>query len=302
MLVSVIIPTANRVQLLALLLEALRRQLFDDRFEIIVVDDCLETDLNHLSFETSWVKCTVVRGEGKGPARARNLGVSCAIGLYLVFLDDDSVVDPTYLTRVAEHLERRHNYALGGPQRSIDRKNSFALASEWLADRFVDGERLDEHRFGFTPTNGFALRRSDFQLTGGFSPHFPLAASEDDEFCARWVAAGRCIDVLPELEIQHHFPPTLAAFVSQQWRYGRGAWHFQLSVPLDKQPRVRPMRFYIGLLFGPFRCYGPLRAIPVAALAAFSQFIVWAGYVRGRMVAEPRNAQAVARAAKESAK
>jgi len=302
MLVSVIIPTANRPQLLAQLLEALQRQRFDHQFEIIVVDDCLETDLNHLSFETAYAKCTVMRGEGKGPARARNLGVSCAIGDYLVFLDDDSVVDPSYLERVVEHLERRPNCALGGPQRSIDRENSFALASEWLADRFVDGERLDEHRFGFTPTNGIALRRSDFQLSGGFNPHFPLAASEDDEFCARWVAAGHHIDVLQELEIQHHFPATLASFVSQQWRYGRGAWHLQLNVPPHKRPRVRHISFYIGLLSGPFRSYGLLRAVPMATLTALSQFIVWAGYMRGRVTAEPGNAQAPARAAKESAK
>lgn len=212
MLVSVIIPTANRPRLLAQLLDALRRQLFDRGFEIIVVDDGLETDLNHLCFQTSCVRCTVVRGEGSGPARARNLGVSCAIGVFLVFLDDDSVVDQSYLARVVEHLERRPKCVLGGPQRSIDRKNSFALASEWLADRFVDAGRLDEHRFGFAATNGFALRRSDFQLSGGFSPHFPLAASEDDEFCVRWIAAGHHIDVLQELEIQHHFPATLASF------------------------------------------------------------------------------------------
>src|ERR1700722_8208381 len=249
MLVSVIIPTANRVQLLAQLLDALRGQRFDHLFEIIVVDDCLETDLNHLGFQMNCAKFTLVRGEGKGPARGRNLGASCAIGVYLVFLDDDTVVDPSYLTRVVEHLERRPGYALGGPQRSIDRKNSCALASEWLADRFVDGGRLAEHRFEFATTNGFALRRSDFKLSGGFSPHFPLAASEDDEFCVRWIAAGYHIDVLQDLEIQHHFPATLAAFVSQQWRYGRGAWQFQLVVPRDKQLRVRHPRFYVGLLF-----------------------------------------------------
>jgi GT2 family glycosyltransferase len=301
MLVSVIIPTAKRLRMLEQLLDALRRQLFDHLFEIIIVDDCLETNLNHLCFQTSCCKCTVVRGEGNGPARARNLGASYATGAYLVFLDDDSVVDPSYLARVVEQMERRPNHALGGQQKSIDRNNSFALASEWLADRFVDGERLDSHRFGFAASNGFALRRSDFRRVGGFSPHFPLAASEDREFCVRWIAAGYHIEVLQELEIQHNFPSTLASFVSQQWRYGRGACHFRRCVPPDKRPRVRNIRFYLGLLFGPFRCYQLPRAVRVATLTALSQFIVWAGYVRERVVAAPRNDQAVARAASGSA-
>jgi GT2 family glycosyltransferase len=105
----------------------------------------------------------VVRGEGKGPARARNLGVSHATGTYLVFLDDDSVVDPSYLGRIVKRLQERPGYALAGPQLCIDRKSSFALAGEWLADRFVEAERPDSRRFGFAPSNGFALRRVDFR-------------------------------------------------------------------------------------------------------------------------------------------
>jgi cellulose synthase/poly-beta-1,6-N-acetylglucosamine synthase-like glycosyltransferase len=298
MLISVIIPTANRPRLLAQLLEALRPQLPDRSFEITIVDDCLTTNLNHLGFQTSHCNCTVVRGEGKGPARARNLGASHSTGTYLVFLDDDSVVYPSYLARIVEQMERRPDYALGGPQRSIDRKNSFALASEWLADRFVDAERLDSDRFGFTVSNGFAMRRAAFERSGGFSPNFPLAASEDREFCVRWIAAGFHIDVLQELAIQHHFPATLATFVQQQWRYGRGAFHFQLCVPADQRPRVRKIRFYLGVVFGPLRSYGLLRGARVGILAALSQLIVWAGYMRERASSTTRNGQALARAAR----
>ena len=298
MLISVIIPTANRPRLLAQLLEALRLQLVDRSFEIIIVDDCLTTNLNHLGFQSSHCSCRVVRGEGNGPARARNLGASHSTGTYLVFLDDDSVVYPSYLARIVEQMERRPDYALGGPQRSIDRKNSFALSSEWLAQRFVDAERLDSDRFGFTASNGFAMRREAFQRSGGFSPNFPLAASEDREFCVRWIAAGFHIDVLPELEIQHHFPLTLATFVAQQWRYGRGAFHFRLCVPADQGPRVRNIRFYLGVVFGPFRSHGLLRGVRVGMLAAFSQFLVWAGYLRERALSTPANVQALARAAR----
>jgi hypothetical protein len=167
-----------------------------------------------------------------------------------------------------------------------------------LAHRVVEAGRLDSDRFRFTASNGFAMRRAAFQRSGGFSPNFPLAASEDDEFCVRWIAAGFHVDVLQELAIQHHFPVTLATFAEQQWRYGRGAFHFQLCVPADQGPRVRNIRFYLGVVFGPFRSYGLLRGVRVGMLAALSQLMVWAGYMRERARSTPRNVQALARAAR----
>lgn len=302
MLVSVIIPTANRPRLLAELLESLRRQLFDQPFEIIVVDDCERTNLNYLSFQTSFCKCGVVRGEGKGPARARNLGASYATGTYLVFLDDDSVVDPSYLGRMVKQLQERPGFALSGPQECINCENPFALASKWLADRFVDAERLDPHQFGFAPSNGFALRRADFHEVGAFSAHFPLAAGEDREFCVRWIAAGFRIDVLDELAIQHHFPSTFASFVKQQWRYGRGAFHYRTCVSADQHPRVRSLRFYLGVVSGPLWRYGLRPGLPVCMLTAFSQFMVWAGYMRECASPASRDFPDIALAAKGAAK
>jgi glycosyltransferase involved in cell wall biosynthesis len=84
MTISVIIPTLSRPRLLAQLLESLRSQIFDHSFEIIVIDDRSVTNLDYLSFRTHHCECRVLRGEGKGPARARNLGVEQAKGTYLI--------------------------------------------------------------------------------------------------------------------------------------------------------------------------------------------------------------------------
>jgi GT2 family glycosyltransferase len=298
MLISVIIPTSNRPKLLANLLDALRAQILDRPFEIIVVDDGLRTDLEHLSFQTARCKCTVLHGKGKGSARARNLGVLHAAGSYLVFLDDDSVVDPSYLARVRKDLDERPNSAVAGPQRSIDRQNSFSLAAEWLVDCFVRAERLNPRRFGFAASNGFALRREDFVKSGPFNPHFYLAAGEDREFCGRWISAGFHIDVLDELAIEHHFPTTLRAFWKQQWRYGRGAVHYRMYVSPEKRPRVRSIRFYWDLVFGPLRRHGLSRGARVSLLAALSQLAVWAGYMRERM-ASPKHVSKMAQPATE---
>jgi GT2 family glycosyltransferase len=299
---SVIIPTADRPRLLAKLLDALGCQAIEHRFEIIVVDDSGRTNLEHLRFQTALCTCTILRGEGKGPARARNLGAWHALGAYLVFLDDDSIVDPSYLARISKCLAQHPGHAFAGPQRSIDRENSFALAAEWLADRFVDAERLESRRFTFAASNGFAVERSEFWRVGGFHPGFPLAACEDREFCTRWIAAGCHIEFLEELAIQHHFPATLASFSRQQWRYGRGAVLYSALVSPEKRPRVRSAGFYGSLVLGPFRHYGALRGVRVSLLAALSQAIVWGGYMYETRSPARTQVSEPSRAAREQAK
>lgn len=170
---SVIVPTASRPALLEQLLESLRAQVFDQSFEIIVVDDRSSTDLDHLPFRTDRAECRVLPGEGQGPARARNLGADQARGTYLLFLDDDARVDFSYLARILKEIEARPKHAVSGLQMAIDRRNSFCLAAEWMHHLFVEDQRLSAPLSKFAASNGLALRRADFQQCGGFDPRFP---------------------------------------------------------------------------------------------------------------------------------
>jgi GT2 family glycosyltransferase len=280
---SVIVPTASRPALLEQLLHSLRAQIFDHSFEIIVVDDRCSADLNHLPFRTDRAECRVLPGEGNGPARARNLGADQARGTYLLFLDDDAMVDPLYLARILKEIEARPNHAVSGVQIAIDRGNSFCLASEWMHHLFVKDQRLAAPLSKFAASNGLALRRTDFQQCGGFDPCFPLAAGEDREFSARWIALGFHIIVLNEAAIEHHFPASFASLMKQQWRYGRGAFHFESRLGLKPRAPVRNPRFYLRMLTeAPLR-YGLRRGLLVGMLSWTSQGIIACGYLRERI-------------------
>jgi GT2 family glycosyltransferase len=298
MTISVIIPTASRPRQLAQLLESLRGQVFDRPFEIIVIEDRPVTGSDQLSFRAHQCECRVLRGEGKGPARARNLGVEHAQGSYLLFLDDDTMVDRWYLARVLEALETRPDHAVSGIQTAIARKNSFSLTSEWLLHVFVEDESIAESNAAlkskFAPSNGLALRRGDFQRCGGFDPYFPLAAGEDREFCARWIASGYHVTVLKEAAIEHHFPETFMSLVKQQWRYGRGAFHFQNRARTHLRPHVRSARFYFRMIAEAPRRYGLGRGATVGILCWLSQGIIACGYLRERIWPSPGSAKDVA--------
>jgi GT2 family glycosyltransferase len=280
MTISVIIPT-RRPALVVQLLESLRAQVFDHSFEIILVDDNATKSLERLAFRTDRCECKVLAGGGRGPAQARNLGVKHATGTYLLFLDDDSIVEACYLGRILKELEARPNHAVAGVQVATSPRNPFSLTSEWLLRLFIEDETIASSRSKFAASNGLALRRKDFDGCGGFDPYFPLAAGEDREFCDRWIATGFQIAVSKELTVEHHFPESFAALLQQQWRYGRGRVHYERRG--RRSPRLRSARFYIRMIAAPGFHYGLGKGALVGILAWLSQGAIACGYVRERI-------------------
>lgn len=101
-LLSVIVPTCNRPGLLREALESIRSWAAansDVTLELLVVNDGAPDGLSDL---TSEYGARLLDGPGRGPAAARNVGMSAAHGLFLVFLDDDDAFLPAH---VRTHLE-----------------------------------------------------------------------------------------------------------------------------------------------------------------------------------------------------
>lgn len=288
MIFSVIIPTAGRPRFVAELAGALRAQVFDQPFEILMVNDRCGKDRpgedpRRLEFRAGQRELRVRCGSGAGPAAARNLGASEARGTYLLFLDDDSMVDKLYLARVWKELESHPGCAIAGMQVAIERSNSFSLAAEWLSHGFLQEEALTPPYSKFAATNGLALRRTDFERCGGFDEFFPLAASEDREFSVRWLASGFQFMILKEASVGHHFAHSFPVLMKQQWRYGRGAFHLRSKVAPGLGSRVRSPLFYVRMLTqAPLR-YGFLRGLWIGTLSWLCQAAILAGYLAERI-------------------
>ncbi|MCU4974993.1 glycosyltransferase family 2 protein [Halobacteria archaeon AArc-m2/3/4] len=90
-LVSVIIPTHNRPQLLERAVESVLDQTYDN-LELLVVDDASDerTDLE-ATFDFAAIADYeyIYLDENRGGAEARNVGLDASTGEYLAFLDDD---------------------------------------------------------------------------------------------------------------------------------------------------------------------------------------------------------------------
>lgn len=102
-LVSIIIPTFNRANLIEKTLKSLDNQIYPN-IEIIVIDDGSQDRTREivLGFSAKYKQITYKkRPENlpKGPGSCRNYGVSISVGEYIQFFDDDDVAHPEMISR-----------------------------------------------------------------------------------------------------------------------------------------------------------------------------------------------------------
>lgn len=110
--VSVIIPTSNNKQLLVECLYSLAKVEYGD-LEIIVVDNASSDGTSNIIYE-KFPSVKVVRSDRNlGYARGSNLGIRHAKGTYLILLNDDTLVDPMFVSRLVDAMEIESSAALG---------------------------------------------------------------------------------------------------------------------------------------------------------------------------------------------
>ncbi len=187
-LVSVIIPSYNRAQLLKEAVESVLSQTFTG-FELIIVDDG-STD-NTRSLLSEWVQCTEARVKPLFikhcgmPGAVRNRGVEIAKGKYIAFLDSDDLWKPDKLKKQTDFFKSR-------PEFRITHTREL-----WLRNRKVVSQSGQRHkRDGDIFTDALVkcivgpstvmMERSLFTDTGGFREDLEIA--EDYEFWLRITA------------------------------------------------------------------------------------------------------------------
>lgn len=110
-LVSVLIPTYNRPEMLRLTLDSVLNQTFSD-FEVIVVDDGTPSGENEgICKAFQKVQYFKIANSG-GPSKPRNYGIQKANGKYVAFLDDDDLWLPQKLEKQVEVLENHPEFGL----------------------------------------------------------------------------------------------------------------------------------------------------------------------------------------------
>jgi len=248
---SVVIPTRDRAETLAVTLARLRAQEgVDGQAEIVVVD-------NGSTDETPEVLASAAEGPGlplrclreprPGPAAARNTGVRAANGEIVLFLGDD--VRPAGPGLLAGHLNayRDPNTGVLGRVR-WDPAAGITPLMEWLDS---SGVQFDYGRLRPGPvdpvyhlyTAHVSLPRAALMEVGGFDERFTTAAVEDLELGLRLSRRAFTLQYEPSLEGLHDHHTTYAASLRRAERVGVAAARFHaIHGPHPAVGRPSPMR------------------------------------------------------------
>jgi GT2 family glycosyltransferase len=279
---SIIIPTRDRASQLIQCLEAVARQQYPSTgYEVIVVDDGSAEPVGPaLDAFRSRVNLTVVRQPGQGPAAARQAGAAVARGRWLAFTDDDCRPAPDWLEKLSARLSAAPDRMVGGRTVNGLPDNLYAAASQTLIAYLYHYFNPDPEQARFLVSCNAAASAQLFRAVGGFDSSYPRAAAEDRDLCDRWLRAGHALVYAPEAIVYHYHPLRGRSYLSQHFRYGRGAFAFWRAKGRRSGERVRvePPHFYLNLLRFAFRQPGLLRPWTVAALLAVSQIANAAGF------------------------
>lgn len=285
-LISVIIPTYNRpAQLTACLGSFLGQDYPTGRWELVVVNDGGTPPWPHLPDDLlARLPLRRVRGEHRGPAAARNLGVGHANGSLLAFTDDDCRVLPDWLAQWARGFSESPWHALAGRTLNPFHESLGARSHRYLTDFLYEYMRFPNEDAYLVVTNNAAYRREVFESLGGFDEAFAFA-TEDRELSHRLAANHFRAGYWPEAIVWHDHPLTAWQSLRLQFRYGRGDEDFRrallrLRLPRQLGQRRRP-QFYLALARALWRDHQPL---PVWILVGLSQAAHRMGSVRGRLL------------------
>lgn len=224
-MVSVIIPTYNRLWCLRKVIQKLEEQSVAlDEFEVIVVSDgSADGTHEYLDALQTPLNITCLKQENQGVAATRNNGVKAANGRLLLFLDDDVV--PTK-TLVAEHLkahEAGEDLVVIGPMLNPDdykmkpwvEWEQLMLTKQYNAMEVGEWEPTARQFY----TGNTSLAKAKFAEAGGFDPTFRRA--EDVELAYRLADLGVKFVFKPSAIGYHYADRSFDSWLNIAYSYGR---------------------------------------------------------------------------------
>ncbi len=174
-LISIVITYYSYADYLREAVASLEAQTYDN-FEVIIVDDgSPEKHVHEMQFGKLEVPLKVVTHESnKGLPEARNTGVKHASGEYLVMLDSDDLIEPTFLEDCMACLKASGKNGVYTHMQLFGSRN-YLWKDEISLVSLLAGEP--------GPVT-FLMERKVFEVAGGYNQLLPL--NSDHEF---WVAA-----------------------------------------------------------------------------------------------------------------
>lgn len=180
-LVSVIVRTCGRPDILRSALKSIQKQIYSN-IEVILVEDGenisepLIKEFPELNIRYHATK------EKRGRTVAGNKGLEMAGGRYINFLDDDDILLPEHISTLVEYLEKsrlRAAYAVG-EEHQILRRNDGSFQTKRKLIRYRQPfNRMLLFYMNYIPIQSILFERSLYEQYGGFDEELDVLEDWD---------------------------------------------------------------------------------------------------------------------------
>lgn len=308
---SIVIPVYNRPQEVEELLGSISEQDFTD-YEVVIIEDgsslSCEKQIEMFAGKIPLKYFIIANG---GPAKARNFGITKAKGQYILFLDSDCILPPTYLSIVDSKIKETAADAFGGPDKahssfSVTQKAINYSMTSVITTGGIRGSR--KKMKSFQPrTFNMGVRRSVLNEINGFSD---MRYGEDIDLSIRISEKGYQTLLFHDAWVYHKRRTNLKTFFKQVFNSGMARINLYKRHPKSlKIIHLLPAVFTLGLIFllsiSPFYHVALLppillcliifldaaiknRSLTIGALSIVSSYIQLTGYGLGFIVALKR--------------
>lgn len=210
---SIIVPVFNQLKLTLECLLSLAHSTSRHDFEVIVIDDASRDDTPEILPRLRGLR--YLRNPANlGYAGACNRAAAEALGRYLVFLNNDTQVQPGWLDALLAVFEKQPEVGIAGsrllnPDGSLQEAGA-ELTAEAYAILRGEGEAPNAAAYNtlqeVTYVSGASLmiKTSLFRTLGGFDEVYSPAYYEDSDLAMRVQQAGYRIYYQPQSVVVHH--------------------------------------------------------------------------------------------------
>ena len=213
---SLIIPVYNRPDEVDELLQSIALQTYKDMEVIVVEDGSSVTCADVVQKYAKHLDLKYFQKPNSGPGQSRNYGAERSQGEYLIVLDSDCVLPPTYLEEIEKELSANPCAAFGGPDRAhesfspVQKAINYSMTSFFTTGGIRGGKKKMDK---FYPRSfNMGIQATLYRQLDGFSD---MRFGEDIDFSIRIFKSGASCRLFPKAWVWHKRRTDLKKFFKQ---------------------------------------------------------------------------------------
>lgn len=210
--VSIVVPTYGKLEFTVACLRSIAEHTDGPDYEVIVVDDASKDRTVEVLERVEGLRL-VRNAVNLGFIGTCNAGAAAARGEYLVFLNNDTQVEPGWMRELHRVLAEDPDVGLVGskliyPSGALQEAGGLVFRDGSAANYGrLDDPRKPQYEYlretDYCSGASVMLRASFFRELGGFDAHFAPAYYEDTDLAFRVRKAGRKVVYQPRSEVIH---------------------------------------------------------------------------------------------------